>query len=259
MESQWLDENSLLDNEIDIDLFDAAESILKRIVLVGLVVVIAFFGGKYYGELFVTPKYQASSMLYLFTNNYGHGRSTSLFMGYLMQDDYPIIGKSRDLIAQVMEENGIPGTVEEIQEGLTLAVETDSHLLKISLSNEDPEVCYQMTNLLTERIREQMTESMGGIPPSVATKAVMPRTPVSPNTGRMSKMSAAVAGAVVCLAVVLYDYYFRKVRSEKDVEELLKLKVLGAIPAERPWWQKTILWLMNSGYRRRRRRARART
>lgn len=251
MKTMAKSDDILLDDEIEINMTEAIRSVLKRIILVVLAAVIAYQGAQYYTYTYIIPKYEATAMLYMFTSPLKGHQYNSVRISNLMLEDYEIIGKTRTVLGEIMEENGISGTVEELQKELTLEVIPESHLLKITMHSTDPVKCRDVANLLADRIRDMIAEDVGGTPPSVVTRAILPQWSYYPNVSKIAKLSAILAAFAVCVISVLYDYQYRTIRDAQDVESLLGLEVLGEIPAKRSLAQRAARLLFGRGHRRR--------
>lgn len=91
-----------------------------------------------------------------------------------------------------------------------------------------------LTNVLDERIRElNVTEQVGGLTVTILERALAAAAPVEPKKARILAIAlllGACAGVGLALVRELLDV---RVRSSQEIAALLRLPVLGAIPAMR--------------------------
>ena len=107
--------------EIEIDLLQLFRAIWRNaliIILVALILGGIAFGGTY---MFISPKYEATAMLYVNNSSISLGStSVSISSGELtaaqtLVSTYIVILKSRTTLGEVIEESGVPYTVETLE------------------------------------------------------------------------------------------------------------------------------------------------
>ena len=107
-----------------------------------IIVLAALIGALLVGvavKLFVPAKYTANATIYVFSTD-GETNTQVLNQADKMTTDFQIIATTRTTLNLVIEELGLNTTVEELKQDNTIRVTnpTDSHMLRISVTNEDP-------------------------------------------------------------------------------------------------------------------------
>ena len=106
--------------EMEIDLLQLFRALWRNALVIILVAIL--FGGIAFGGtyMFISPKYEASSMLYVNNSSVSLGStSVSITSGELsaaqkLVDTYIVILKSRTTLDEVIQESGVPYSVEKL-------------------------------------------------------------------------------------------------------------------------------------------------
>lgn len=227
-------QNQMLNNdEMEIDLIELGHVLLRKwwaIVICAIVGLVVAFGGT---KLLITPQYTASSMIYILSESTSITSLADIQIGDSLAQDFIILGKSRPVLERVIEELDLDASYEALAGTVVLENLTDSHILKISATNPDPELAADISNAVAEAIREQIADVMGTDEPNTVEDAIVPAAPSSPNAGR-NTMLGAVLGAVLAAGVIIVMHLLDDtIKNEDDVKRYLQTNTLAAIPLEK--------------------------
>ena len=218
------------DDEMEIDLVEVFQLMLKRWwLIIGCAVVFAAaaFG---YTKLFVTPQYEASSMIYILSKTTSISSALDLQLGKQLTVDFETLGTSRPVVEKVIDELGLDTEYETLVRSITVSNPTDTQILKISARNTDPVLARDISNAMSDATAEQIATVMVTDKPSTVEEAVVPKQPISPSV-KKNTLHAGLAGAVLVMAVILLTYLLDdRIKSEEDIAKYLELNTLASIP-----------------------------
>lgn len=218
------------DDEMEIDLVEVFQLMLKRWwLIIGCAVVFAAaaFG---YTKLFVTPQYEASSMIYILSKTTSISSALDLQLGKQLTVDFETLATSRPVVEKVIDELGLDTEYETLVGSITVSNPTDTQILKISARNPDPVLARDISNAMSDATAEQIAAVMVTDKPSTVEEAVVPRYPISPNV-KKNTLIAGLAGALLVMAIILLYYLLDdRIKSEEDIVKYLELNALASIP-----------------------------
>ncbi len=184
-------------------------------------------------KLFVPSRYTANATIYAFSTE-GETSTAGLTIADKMTTDFQIIATTRETMELVIEQLGLDTTVEELKSENSIRVTnpTGSHMLRISVTNRDPEAAAQLSNTLASIMCDQIAYIMKSDRPQFVEQAV-----VGSKTSPALKRDAVLGGLVFAVAVVafLLIRYFNNdtITTEEDVTRYLGLTTLSSVPLER--------------------------
>ena len=226
-------EKQIHENEDVIDLLDLGRALLRRWWAIALCLVIgavAAFGGT---KLLITPQYTATSMIYILSESTSITSLADVQIGDSLAQDFMIIGKSRPVVEKVIKRLDLDASYEAVSKTITFENPTDSHILKISVTNPDPKLAADISNAVAEVTRAQIADVMGTDEPNTLEEAIVPVSPSSPNTMK-NTMLGALLGAVLAAGLIIVLYLMDDtIKDEDDVKKYLQMNTLAALPMEK--------------------------
>ena len=218
------------DDEMEIDLLELLQLMLKRWwLIIGCAVAFAVvaFG---YTKIFVTPQYEASSMIYVLSKTTSISSAVDLQLGKQLTVDFETLATSRPVVEKVIDELDLDTEYEDLVSTITVSNPADTQILKISARNTDPVLARDISNAMSDATAEQIATVMVTDKPSTVEEAVVPKQPISPSV-KKNTLLAGLAGAVLVMAVILLTYLLDdRIKSEEDIAKYLELSTLAAIP-----------------------------
>ncbi|MCQ2483448.1 MAG: Wzz/FepE/Etk N-terminal domain-containing protein [Clostridia bacterium] len=222
--------NNQASDEVTIDLLELAKVILSKIWIVIICAVVGAAAGFTYTKFFMPDKYQASSMIYIYTKTTSVTSLADLQIGSALSVDFQTIAKTREVVDAVREELGVNYSYEDLAGRITVESPANSRILKITVVDTDPVMAANLSNSLSNQLRLRVAAIMDTDAPSIVSRAVVPSNPVGP--------SAVKNGCIGCLLLVflavgiLTVIYITDdtIKSEEDVNKYLGLNVIAAVP-----------------------------
>lgn len=200
------------------------------ILLCFVVGAVLAFGGT---KLLVTPKYSASSMIYILTKTTSVTSLADIQMGTQLTVDFEVMAKSRPVVEDVIDDLGLDYTYKQVVAMFTTDNPANSRILKFTVEHEDPKMAMEIANALADATAEQVAYVMNSDKPKVVEAAVLPEAPSSPNV-KNNVMKGALMGALLVIGVIVVRYLMDDtINSEEDMRKYLNLNTLAAIPMEK--------------------------
>lgn len=223
--------------EETISLKELFEILRKRIALIITITILAVSVSAIMSYFVITPKYQATSQILV--SQAATGSLSSILSGGNPFDSdskyietYNVIMKSPYILNQVIEEIGLKKTHTEINGQINVSQEGQSQVVKITVQDTNPVLATEIANVMAEVFQREIQFLLKVDNIHILTRAELPLnpTPVSPKPG-LNIAIAFVVGLMTSVGLAfLLEYLNNTVRTEEEVEKLLGIPVLGAIP-----------------------------
>lgn len=226
-------EKQIHENEDVIDLLDLGRALLRKWWAIALCLVIgaaAAFGGT---KLLITPQYTASSMIYILSESTSITSLADVQIGDSLAQDFMIIGKSRPVVEKVIKQLDLDATYESVSKTITFENPTDSHILKISVTNPDPKLAADISNAVAEVTRAQIADVMGTDEPNTLEEAIVPIAPSSPSTIKNTMLGALLGAVLAAGLIIMLHLMDDTIKDEDDVKKYLQMNTLAALPMEK--------------------------
>lgn len=223
------------DDEVTIDLMELFSALWakKTIIILSAVfmALVAFVGTK----MFVTPKYTSVTKLFVMAKNDDTSASvtyTDLQTGSMLTKDYIELVKSRPVLEKTISKLKLDVTPEELAGMITTETPTDTRIMSISVTDDDPKEAKQIADTLRKAVSVQITEIMSADSVNTVEEGNLPTSPSSPNV-KKNMMLGALLGLVISMGfIVLISILDDTVKTPDDVEKYLGLNVLTSIPIQ---------------------------
>ena len=217
------------DDEIEIDLGEIFHLLLNKlwVIILCFIVggVIAFSGTK----LFLTPKYSASSMIYILTKTTSVTSLADIQMGSQLTADFEILATSRPVIEEVIEKLKLKYSYDELVAMIQTDNQTDTRILRFTVIDENAKEAKAIAKVTAERVAYVMSSDK----PKIVEEAVVPKKASSPNTMK-NTIIGALAVAFLAIGIIVIKYLVNDtVQNEDDIKKYLGLHMLAAIPTEK--------------------------
>lgn len=220
-----------------IDLVEVLGVLLHRIwaiILTALIVGSLTFG---YTYLFIAPKYQASTLLYVNNSDISVGSSSfSITTGDLsaaqkLVDTYVVILRSRTVLNEVIEKADVSYTYTELSGMITAGAVNSTEVLRIVVTCTNPAEAERIANTIAEILPERIPDIVNGSDVRIVDYAVVPSRRSSPSYTKNTAIGVLI-GAVAAAAVIVLTYLFdENIRSEDYLTQTYPdVPLLAVIP-----------------------------
>ena len=214
--------------EINIrDFLNYLKKYVLVIVAVALVLVIGVF---VYDKSIKKPLYTTYTTIILTKSNEAQTGTTitqnDILLNQKLVETYSKIIKSKLVLEQVISETGVTYTTEELSENVSVEAYENTEMLKISVTDQDPELAANIANSIAQVFSGEIAK-INNI--SVVDVAVTPEE-VSNNTLKRDLLIALFISIFGTIGVVFVVYYFDDtVKLTDDLEEEIGMPVVAKV------------------------------
>ena len=226
-------ENQVTNNndEIEIDLGEVFHLVISKlgvIILSGILLgVLSIIGTM----LFITPKYESTTKI-MVLNKQDNNTLTSADMQTSTQltKDYAELIQSRTVLEGVIAQLNLDMTYKEMLNKVSVETSSDSRIVSISVTDEDPYTASEIANAVRDMAAEHIQSVMDIEAVNVVDTANIPNGKASPSLAK-NGVIGGLLGVIIAMAAVIIIYLTNDtIKVEEDVERYLGLSVLGSIP-----------------------------
>lgn len=217
--------------EINIrDFFNYLKKYVLVIVAVALVLIIGVF---IYDKSIKKPLYTTYTTIILTKSNETQTGTTitqnDILLNQKLVETYSKIIKSKLVLEQVISETGVTYTAEELSENVSVEAYENTEMLKISVTDQDPELAANIANSIAQVFSGEIAKIYQINNISVVDVAVTPEE-VSNNTLKRDLLLALFISIFGTIGVVFVVYYFDDtVKLTDDLEEEIGMPVVAKV------------------------------
>lgn len=215
-----------------IDLLELAKELRKKIVLI---IVCAILGGAVmgvYSFFIATPIYQSTSKLYILSKTTSITSLADIQVGTSLASDYVELIKSRPVVLTVIKDMDLDMSYDAMVNNLIVENVSDTRLVKITVSDTDPERAKLIANKFAKVAKVQISNIMRTDEPTIAEAAVVKRTPVSPDKRKNILIGILIGIVLSCGYVTIRFLMDDTIKDPDDITKYLELDNLAIVPFE---------------------------
>lgn len=182
---------------------------------------------------FVTPKYQASSAIYVISQKDSDINMSDLQIGTALTDDYIQVFHMWEVQEKVISNLDLPYTYSQLDKMLSVTNASNTRMLEIIVTSESAQEAADIANEYAEVVQDYIAKKMATDKPSIMSTALVPTVPVSPNKTKSILLGAllgfAVSAGVIVVITLLDDTY----KTTEDIKKYTGLVTMAVIPLEK--------------------------
>ena len=212
----------------EIDLKELFTFIKNKLGLLITITIGVCLIGCIYGLFIQTPMYQSETTVILSTDN-SSINSSDIAMNKNLVNTYAEIVKSRRVLDQVIEELDLDVTYEELTKQISVTAVNNTEIIKITVNDKDAIKAKNIANVTANYFTKEIVELMGINNVKILDTAIEGDKPYNINIGKQIVIYFIV-GFVLAAGVLFVIFYFdRTVKSIEQVEQKIKLPILGGV------------------------------
>lgn len=220
-------------NTIEIDVFQLFKTLWQRKLMILLVALVTSAGAFAYSTFIVKPEYTSTTRIYVVNRNQGDKpglTNQDLQAGTYLVKDYREIILSQDALEKVATNLKLDMPAKTLASKVQVAVPADTRIVSISVKDKQPEEASRIANSLREVAAEKIVAVTRVSDVTTLEEARPATTPSSPNVRRNSLFGFLGGAVVTVIAVLLIELLDTRVKRPEDVENVLKIPLLGLVP-----------------------------
>ncbi|PGZ91720.1 Wzz/FepE/Etk N-terminal domain-containing protein [Bacillus sp. AFS029533] len=206
--------------------------IKKRLIMIISITVVATVVTGVISYLFLTPIYQSSTQLLV---NQKETKDSSIYQNNQVQTNvqlintYNVVIKSPAILDEVINQLNLDYTVAELTKNITVASEANSQVFTVSVQDPNPEQAQKIVNTIASVFQANIKTIMSVDNVTVLAKADLSENPIKPNK-KLNIVIGFAVGLMISVGIAfLLEFLDNTVKTEKQLEELLELPILGVI------------------------------
>ncbi len=200
-------------------------------LILSLALICAIVAGVY-TVYFVTPMYQATSVIYVLNRSDSAINMSDLQLGSALTSDYVKLFSMWEIHEQVIERLDLPYSYGTARSMLSVANSTNTRMLDLTVTSPSPQEAADMANAYAEVAADYIAERMVTDRPTIISKALVPANPVSPSKTRNIMLGFLLGGVAAAGIVVLRMLLDDKYKTAEDIRKYTGLVTLAVIPVE---------------------------
>lgn len=220
-----------VDSEMEIDLIDLMYMLLSKLRYIVLFFLLGAVLLNAYSYFLIHPTYQSTSTLYIVSASGGSVVDlTDLNIGTSLKSDYEELIMSYPVLDRVTQRLNLDMTTEEIASMISITNPTDTRILKLTVTAQEPEQAKDIANTLAKISVKYLPDTMSTDAPNIAQKGRLPTHKSGPSYLRYTLMGGLL-GAVLCCAYLVVRYLMDDtIRGPEDMEKYFGEPPLASIP-----------------------------
>lgn len=181
------------------------------------------------------PEYNSSTTIVLTINNDNELNNSitqnDITINQKLVATYRQIIKSRRVLDRVIEDLELDMEASDLSKKVSVANETDTELLKITVSDKDPELAAEIADDIAKVFSEDIVDIYNIKNVSIIDKALVSDVPYNIKLVK-DAIIFGVLGIVLGLGLIFVMFYFdTTIKSSEEIQEKIGLPILGIVPA----------------------------
>lgn len=205
-----------------------------------LIVAIFMVIGMIYTMGFVTPVYTSSTTLVLATSDSSSNSdsnsitTTDVTLNSKLVSTYSELVKSKNVLRQVKSNLNSDFNEQEMRKNITVTSVKDTEIIEITVTHEDPAYAAKVANEIAKVFTQKVSEIYNINNVHVVDEAEVSSSPSNVNHAKDIVIFALVGIVVAVMYVLIVNMLDTTVKTQEDIERMLKIPVLANIPYNTP-------------------------
>ncbi|WP_438835234.1 Wzz/FepE/Etk N-terminal domain-containing protein [Streptococcus pluranimalium] len=217
---------------LEIDILQLLKKLWSRKFLILLISLIGAASGLLISLFIITPEYKSTTRLYVVNQSSGTDNLTvqDIQAGGYLVNDYKEIITSEDVLTQVIEKEGLAMIPSKLSSKVSITIPNETRVISINVMDENARSASDIANSLREVASEKI-KAVTNVEDVTTLEAAKPaNSPSTPNTKRNILLGFVVGLSLSTIAILLLEVLDDRIKSPEDVEEQMKLTLLGIVP-----------------------------
>lgn len=220
-------------NTNEIDVLSLFKMLWRRKFLIFFVSFLTAVVALGYSMFIATPEYSSTTRIYVVNRNQGDNpglTNQDLQAGSYLVKDYREIILSQDVLGEVVENLNLKMNAKELSSQIRVEVPTDTRIVSITVEDSQPEEASRIANSLREVAAKKIIAVTRVSDVTTLEEAQPATSPSSPNIRRNVLLGFVAGFALIVVIILLTEILDDRVKRPEDIEDTMKLTLLGVIP-----------------------------
>ncbi len=215
----------------EIDLVELFYHLLENLKYIVLAALLGAVLAALYTFNFVTPKYTATSKLYVVNTSNAVVDLSALQIGTQLASDYKEVFSNWHVHERVIEELNLEYSYGQLNSMVSVTNTQSQRILNIKVTSTSADEAKLLADTYAKVAQEFIAEKMDMDRPNIFEEALKPSGPSSPNKTRNIILGFLLGGMLAAAIVMIQFIIDDRIRSEEDITKYVDLPVLGVMPA----------------------------
>lgn len=225
-------EENMKEDELTIDLGQLFQLLKKNLRLIVLSMVICAIAAFTITAFLLPKKYASDSSIYIVSKvnaETGTVDANALNANSKQVNNYMELIKGKNILNKVAEQLNIEN-VKEVQSAISVSNKTDTEIIEIKATTDDPVKSQQIVKATTEVFFKEVKETLKIENMTVLNDPEVEETAVSPSK-KMNTIIGALLGLLASGGYVFLTFILdKRLRTKQEAENFLGIPVLAEIP-----------------------------
>ncbi|MCM3568207.1 YveK family protein [Neobacillus mesonae] len=201
----------------DINLKELFLIIKRRFLVIVITIFIASFVGYILDQATVVPLYNSSTRIIIGAD--GESRKT-----------LQVIIRDSSILDIVIKKLGLKETSDQLADKISVASLENSQVVSITVVDTDPVMAAKIADTTAETFRQEVPKIVGEDYIQILSKAKVNSVSINPEN-KNKVFYGIIGGLVIGIGLAFFlETLDDRIRSKKEIEELLGIPVLGRVP-----------------------------
>lgn len=198
-------------------------------------------------ELFVSDKYTADGVLYIYSQNLDDIQATTVFQNEdgesdvsstsvtgaaindarTMSTTYMETLKLRSFLTEVSEEIGGVYSWGQIKNMMQVSSVNETEYVMVSVTAEDPKMAYRIAECICRKAQGKFSEIFKGGEAIIVDKVIYPQYPDSKGGLQNVCFSLVLGGMLGALIIILINLFDKRIRKSEEISNEYNISILG--------------------------------
>lgn len=213
-----------------IDLLELTYVLLRRWKLLVLAAIVGALLAGAYHQLLVKPTYQADASIFI-TNTDSVITISDMQLSSALTEDYSKILTSRSVLKEVIEDQKLDMTFQDLSRLLTITNPDSSHIINIAVNCGDADMARNIANSLMNVGIHRIYQVIGTGEPNVIDYSEADSVvETTPGLKKYLLMGGLLGFILLCGLFTVRFLLDTTLKSEDDITKYLRLPVLSVVP-----------------------------
>ena len=218
---------------IEINVIQLLKSLWAKKLLILLVAIVAGAASFAYSSFVVKPEYRSTTRIYVVNRNQSDKpglTNQDLQAGTYLVKDYREIILSQDVLEKVVSDQKLRVDAKTLGRKVQVTVPADTRIVSISVRDGVPEEASRIANALREVAAEKIIAVTRVSDVTTLEEARPALSPSSPNIRRNTILGVGAGTGLIVVVILLVELLDDRVKRPEDIEDVMKISLLGVIP-----------------------------
>lgn len=216
----------------EIDLKELFEYVKNKLGLIIVITAGICLLGCIYGLVFQKPMYKSYTTVILGSNATNSSQTitqTDITINRNLVDTYAQIVTSRRVLDQVINELNLDISYESLKSKISVSAVNNTEIIKINAEDKDAIKAKNIANITANYFKKEIVDLYNMNNVNILDEAIQEKNPYNINITKQIIVYFMI-GLILAIGIVFVVFYFdRTIKSAEQVEQKIKLPILGSI------------------------------